>query len=321
MKNKILCTLFFVLTLALAVLSLFIGKYHFSFDELAKLDAMQWQIFYTLRIGRTITALAGGFALGLCGFVFQIVFKNALASPSIIGVSSGASAGAAAGILFFGGTLAVTFCSFVGSLCAVALVLWFSYFDKNSRKSSIVLAGIAVHALAQTILMSLKLLADPESHLASIEYWMMGSLSNVSIDRLWWSVVVMTVTSIVLFALHRQLILLSSDEDEARSLGVSVQGVRLVVLFLATLCVSSVISMTGLISFIGLVAPHIARKLIKNNKLSTMFMAGVIGSFLLIASDILARSLAKSELPISIFTSILGVPFLIWLTLHQERLR
>ena len=318
MKNKILCITLTILTLALAALSLFVGRYSISLDSLLALDPVQWEIFYVLRMGRTMTALLGGFALGLCGFVFQIVFKNSLASPGIVGVSSGASAGAAVGILFFGGALAVTFFSFFGAICAVALVLWFSYFDRSRKKGSIVLAGIAVNALTQTILMTLKLVADPESHLAAIEYWMMGSLASVSMDRLWWSVFVIVATSLALMALHRQLILLSGDEDEARSLGVSVQSLRLIILLLATLGVSSVISMTGLINFVGLIAPHIARKVARNNRLSTMFMAGVLGSLLLLASDIMARNLASSELPISIFTSILGVPFLVWLTWQEE---
>mgnify|MGYP000028357959 CR=1 FL=1 len=200
--------------------------------------------------------------LGWAGFVYQTVFRNPLASPDIIGVSSGASVGAAFAILFVSsGALATTVCAFAGGLAAVFLSLGLAAAAPGRSKMSLVLAGIAVHALAQTLLMLLKLTADPEKELASIEYWIMGSLAAVTRSRVWFPVLVVLVCCAAIFALHRQALLLSIEEGEARLLGVRVVAMRLLLLTLATMTVAAVVSVTGLISFVGLLAPHSARLL------------------------------------------------------------
>lgn len=303
----------------MAAISLFVGKYPLSARELLEGNELQWRVFLTLRVSRTCVGIIGGFALGTAGFVYQTVFRNPLASPDIIGVSSGASAGAAAGILFLSGAASVTVCSFVGALSAVAVVLGLSALDRNGKKSTIVLAGIAVHSLAQTVLMCLKMTADPERQLASIEYWIMGSLNGVSGYSMYGNLILCIVCMGMLFLLHRQIILLSSEEGEARMLGVSVGKLRLFVLLTATLAVSAVISMTGLISFVGLLAPHGARLMTKDNRPGTMLLSGLLGGSLLIGADILARSAATAELPVSIFTSLLGAPFLIILIIRRKQ--
>ena len=269
--------------------------------------------------GRSVVGVIGGFALGAAGFVYQTVFRNPLASPDIIGVSSGASAGAAAGILFLSGAAAVTISAFAGALLAVVVALALSALDRSGKNSTIVLAGIAVHSLAQTVLMCLKLTADPERELVSIEYWIMGSLNGISGYSIVGNLVLCGLCLGVLFLLHRQVVLLSAEEGEARMLGVSVTKLRLAVLLTATMAVSCVVSLTGLISFIGLLAPHGARLLMKNNRLGTMLLSGLVGGILLCGADILARSVAETELPVSIFTSLLGAPFLIFLILRGRR--
>ena len=305
---------------ALFLLSLFVGKYPLSLDLLIQGDTMQWKVFYSLRLTRAVTGVIGGFVLGVAGFVYQTVFRNPLAAPDIIGVSSGASAGAAAGILFFGGTAAVTACAFGGALIAVAAALILASADRSGRKSTIVLAGIAVHALAQTVLMWLKRVADPERELASIEYWIMGSLSSINAHQVGGSLILCILCLAVLFLLHRQTLLLSAEEGEAKMLGVSVGKLRLLVLTTATLAVSSVVSLTGLISFVGLLAPHGARLLLKDNSRRTMVLSGLFGGVLLCLADILARSITSSELPVSIFTSLLGAPALVALVLGRRNL-
>lgn len=305
--------------IALAVAGLFVGKYPLSLEKLAAGDEMQWRVFWTLRFSRTVVGVIGGFALGAAGFVYQTVFRNPLASPDIIGVSSGASAGAAAGILFLSGAAAVTISAFAGALLAVVVALALSALDRSGKNSTIVLAGIAVHSLAQTVLMCLKLTADPERELASIEYWIMGSLNGISGYSIVGNLVLCGLCLGVLFLLHRQVVLLSAEEGEARMLGVSVTKLRLAVLLNATMAVSCVVSLTGLISFIGLLAPHGARLLMKNNSLGTMLLSGLAGGILLCGADILARSVAATELPVSIFTSLLGAPFLIFLILRGRR--
>lgn len=242
-----------------------------------------------------------------------------MASPDIIGVSSGASAGAAFGILFLSGSMAVTASAFAGALGSVVLALMLASLTAGQDGRGIVLAGIAVHSLAQTTLIFLKLLADPEKQLASIEYWIMGSLNGISLYTIKGNVILCILCVSALFLLYRQIMMLSLHDDEGRMLGVHTQHLRLLILLIATLATSGIISMTGLISFISLLAPHGARLIIKNNRLSTMFLSGIIGGCLLTLGDILARSVASTELPVSIFTSLVGAPFLVYLCVRRNR--
>ena len=308
-----------VVLISLFVCSLLVGKYPLDLQKMLDGDDMQLRVFWMLRFSRTLVGVLGGFALGAAGFVYQTVFRNPLASPDIIGVSSGASAGAAAGILFLSGGVMVTLAAFVGACVSVVLALSLSMLDRNGRSSTVVLAGIAVHSLAQTVLMALKLTADPERELASIEYWIMGSLSGISGFSMLPNLLLCVLCLAALFLLHRQIILLSAEEGEARMLGVSVGSMRLCVLLCATLVVSAVVSLTGLISFIGLLAPHIARLVTGHNRLSTMLFSGIIGGILLCAADILARTAVQTELPISIFTSLIGAPFLVYLIAKRRQ--
>ena len=318
-KTKYLCFLGGILLIILCCASLFVGKYPLSLEKILAGDPLQVRVFLTLRVSRTMVGIIGGIALGIAGFVYQTVFHNPLASPDIIGVSSGASAGAAVGILFLSGTAAVTISAFAGALLAVILSLALSGLDRSGKNGTIVLAGIAVHSITQTILMALKLTADPEKELASIEYWIMGSLNGISAYSISGNLILCAVCIFALLFLHRQVILLSADEGEARLLGVNVTVLRVMILLIATLSVAAVISLTGLISFVSLLAPHSARLLSRNNRLDTMILSGLMGGILLCGADILARSAAATELPVSIFTSLLGAPFLIFLIIRGRR--
>ena len=318
-KSKYYCLFGGILAILLAIVSLFVGKYPLSLEKLLSADPMQWRVFLTLRCSRTLVGLIGGFALGVTGFVYQTVFRNPLASPDIIGVSSGASAGAAVGILFLSGAVSVTISAFAGALLAVILALGLSSLDKSGKHQTIVLAGIAVHSFAQTALMALKLTADPDQELAAIEYWIMGSLNGISLHSMGGSLLLCMVCMAVLFLLHRHVVLLSSEEGEARMLGVHVTRLRLMILLVATLAVASVVSLTGLVSFVGLLAPHGARMLSRNNRSSTMLLSGFAGSILLCGADILARCVATTELPVSIFTSLIGAPVLVLLIIRGRR--
>ena len=333
-REKVLLAAALLLTISRGVLSLMVGKYPLTPALLLAGDEQALRVFVTLRVPRTCMALLGGLGLGIAGGVFQTVFHNPLASPDIIGVSSGASAGAAFGILFlspglspgglFGlpgglahilssGAVSVTLSAFLGGLLAVLLTLALGALAPGKSSASIVLAGIAVHSLAQTLLMGLKLLADPERELASVEYWLMGSLNGVSLHRLPATLFIGLGCAGGIFLLYRQLLLLSLEESESRMLGVHVGRVRLLILLLATLLTACVISNTGLISFVGLLAPHTARLLTGTGRPSTLLLGGFAGSILLLGADLLARSVSSGELPVSIFTSLLGAPFLIYL--------
>ena len=318
-KTKTLAIFLFsgAVLLSAVLLSLVSGKYQLSLGDLLSGEEQQIRVFLTLRLPRTLMALVSGFALGAAGMVYQTVFRNSLASPDMIGVTSGASAGAAFAILFLGGSFAaVTGSAFVGSMLALLIALLLASLSRGNS-SALVLAGIAVHSIAQTVLMLLKLCADPERELASIEYWIMGSLNGITMKKIPGALLIALLCFGALILLYRQILLLSVDEDEAALLGVSVGKMRLLILILATLMISAVISVTGIISFVGLLAPHCARLLTKDNRLPTFFLSAMIGSVILCSADILARTAAASELPVSVFTSLLGAPFLLFLLLKR----
>ena len=298
-KRTALCLLGATLCVFMAFgAALYFGRYPITLQALLAGDAMAVRTFTVLRLPRAVMALAGGFGLGVAGFVYQTVFRNPLASS---------------------GTLGTTVCAFAGGLAAVFLSLGLAAAAPGRSKMNLVLAGIAVHALAQTLLMLLKLTADPEKELASIEYWIMGSLAGVTQSRVWFPVPMVISCCAVIFALHRQAMLLSVEEDEARLLGVPVGRMRFLLLTLATLVVAAVVSVTGLISFVGLLAPHCARLLAGHNRRSTSLLSGLVGSTLLLAADTIAKTVAATELPVSIFTSLLGVPFLLYLIIKPGR--
>lgn len=319
-KKTLLILTALVFTGAVFWISLCVGRYPLTLQALLEGDASAVNVFLTLRLPRTIMALTAGFGLGAAGMIYQMIFKNPLASPDIIGVSSGASTGAAAAILFFHASPSgITASAFAGGLAAVFLSLTLSRLSGQKNLSSLVLSGIAVNALAQAVLMALKFTADPERELASIEYWIMGSLGSVTASRLPLPCMIVLLGIAALAIFYRQILFLTLDEDEARMLGTPVTLLRLLILTAATLIVASIVSVTGLISFAGLLAPHAARLLTKDYRLSTLLLSGILGGALLLTADIVARSAASGEMPVSILTSILGAPFLLWLIWKGER--
>ena len=308
-----------LLLLAVLVWSVITGQYPLTLKSLLSGDTMSIMVFKRLRLPRALMGVIGGFGLSISGYIYQLIFKNPLASPDIVGVSSCASAGAALAIVAVSASVPViSISAFIGAVTALIITLLTAYLVPGRNSYTIVLAGIAIHSVAQTILMFLKLAADPEKQLASIEYWIMGSLNGISIYSIGSNVILCAVCLLIMFLLYRQIIMLSLDDAEGKMLGVNVNQIRMLVLLIATLATSSVISMTGLISFISLLAPHGARMLLKNNRLSTMLLSGLIGGCLLNFGDILARSVCSTELPVSIFTSIVGAPFLIYLCIRRK---
>ena len=302
-----------------SIISFCVGKYPLTLEEIwalltgGEVKPMTSKVFFTLRVPRTIMALLGGMGLGLAGAVYQNIFKNPLASPDIIGISSGANMGAAIAIVSAGGTMvSIAVGAFSGGLAAVLLVMILVQTTRSNSTSTYVLAGIIISALANTVIMLLKYYADSESELAAIEYWTMGSLASITASR---------VTAILpfwiagfsgLLLLHRQVGLMSLNEEECRALGVRLKQVRIAVLLLSTLLVASVICVTGLISFAGLIAPHIARMMIRRQNSQTLVLSSMVGGGVLLIADILARTLYEAELPISILTTVIGVPILVW---------
>ena len=321
-RNKIilLSAIQVLLLLAVLVWSVITGQYPLTLKSLLSGDTMSIMVFKRLRLPRALMGVIGGFGLSISGYIYQLIFKNPLASPDIVGVSSGASAGAALAIVAVSASVPfISISAFIGAVTALIITLLTAYLVPGRNSYTIVLAGIAIHSVAQTILMFLKLAADPEKQLASIEYWIMGSLNGISRDSLAIPFLTTLTGFIVIALLYRQVLILSTSEEEAVSLGVNVTILRFIILMLATLVVSSIICVTGLISFIGLIAPHIARLLTKRNDIFTYITSGFTGAILLTLADILARSVSTSELPVSIFTSLLGAPLLIILLIRANK--
>ena len=321
-RNKIilLSAIQVLLLLAVLVWSVITGQYPLTLKGLLSGDTMSIMVFKRLRLPRALMGVIGGFGLSISGYIYQLIFKNPLASPDIVGVSSGASAGAALAIVAVSASVPViSISAFIGAVTALIITLLTAYLVPGRNSYTIVLAGIAIHSVAQTILMFLKLAADPEKQLASIEYWIMGSLNGISRDSLAIPFLTTLTGFIIMAMLYRQVLILSTSEEEAVSLGVNVTSLRFIILMLATLVVSSIICVTGLISFIGLIAPHIARLLTKRNDIFTYITSGFTGAILLTLADILARSVSPSELPVSIFTSLLGAPLLIILLIRANK--
>ena len=290
--------------------SFMVGKYPLELGLIFK-DDMQARIFFTLRLPRTMMALLAGFSLGIAGSIFQQVFKNPLASPDIIGISSGCSTGAAIAILFLGGSASViVFCSFLGGVIALFAAFMLSLFSNQRGLFGVVLSGIAINAFTQAVLMLLKLNADPERHLASIEFWTMGSFADITADKFLSTLPFACAALLGIVLLQRPLLMLQLDDTDAQMLGVPVNVMRWTILLLATLLTGSIISMVGLISFIGLLAPHISALITRSSRFSSVIFAGLVGGCLLLVADILARSIGNSEVPVSIITSFVGAPFL-----------
>ena len=257
--------------------------------------------------------LMAGAGLGVAGSVYQMIFRNPLASPDIIGVSSGANLGAAIAIVSVGiGIGGIAIGAFAGGLLAVGFVMLLVRATRANTTATYVLAGIVISAVAKSAIMLLKYYADSESNLAAIEYWTMGSFAGVTASKVLSVLPFWLIGFAGLFLLRRQVGLLSLNEEECRMLGVRLHRVRLAVLSLSTLLVASIVSITGLISFIGLIAPHISRMMIKRENTDTMVLAAMVGGAVMLIADILARSLYAGGLPISILTTIIGVPVLVY---------
>lgn len=321
-RNKIilLSAIQVLLLIVVLVWSVITGQYPLTLKSLLSGDTMSIMVFKRLRLPRALMGVIGGFGLSISGYIYQLIFKNPLASPDIVGVSSGASAGAALAIVAVSASVPfISISAFIGAVTALIITLLTAYLVPGRNSYTIVLAGIAIHSVAQTILMFLKLAADPEKQLASIEYWIMGSLNGISGDSLAIPFLTTLAGFIIMAMLYRQVLILSTSEEEAVSLGVNITSLRFIILMLATLVVSSIICVTGLISFIGLIAPHIARLLTKRNDIFTYITSGFTGAILLTLADILARSVSSSELPVSIFTSLLGAPLLIILLIRANK--
>lgn len=303
--------------IVLCLLSLSVGRYPLPMSDILAfvfgqkvVDEHTALLLTDVRLPRIAAALLVGGALSVSGVAYQGMFKNPLISPDILGVSSGAGFGAALAILLSWSMLGIQLSAFAFGLAAVLIALALSkrISGVHSQALVLLLSGIITGAMFGAFISLTKYIADAEYKLPDITFWLMGSLTNVTATQ------VLTIAPIALLAVlplyfsSWRLNVLSFGEDEAHTMGVQVQRLRLVVILSATLLTATVVSITGLIGWIGLVVPHIARFIIGSDNRYLLPVTFMLGSSFLIVIDLLSRTLSALEIPLGIIASIIGAP-------------
>ncbi len=305
-------TRFFTTTLLLLFLlfssSLLIGRYN-VFSQGLSFDEESLTVLYNIRLPRIIVAVLVGLSLGVSGAVMQSLFRNPLAGPSILGVSQGSAVGAAIAILLGLHYLYIHVLATATGLLAV-LFTWVlaSSIRYGGSTLRLVLAGIAVSAFASAIIGLIKYLADPYDKLPQIVFWLMGSLAGTTWAQVTYALPLVVAGTMTVALLRWTLNVLALGDDEARALGINVGLTRLTLIVASTLVTATATSVAGVISWIGLLSPHIARRLIGYDNRWVIPSSAIIGALLLLTCDDIARSLIVTELPLGVVTSFLGAP-------------
>jgi iron complex transport system permease protein len=272
------------------------------------------RIILAIRGPRVLAGLLVGAALAAAGAVYQGIFRNPLVSPDVLGVSAGAGLGAVIGIYLSLPVAVIHLLAFASGLTTVALVFTIAAAVRGRDPTLVlVLGGVVVGALAGAALSLLKVLADPYDQLPAITFWLLGSLASVRAGQVASMLPGVALGLVPLVLLRWRINVLSLGDDEAKSLGLEVTRLRTLVIAAATLMTSSVVAISGVIGWVGLIIPHIARMLIGPNFQRLLPAAMLLGSAYVVLVDTLARSLAHIEVPIGILTAVVGAPFFLWL--------
>lgn len=266
-----------------------------------------------VRLPRILLACLVGACLSVSGTAYQSVFQNPMAAPDILGASSGACFGAALAILLGLPEAGVTALAFVSGLVTVAAVYLLGSRVRGNPIVGILLAGIMVGSLFSAGTSYLKLVADPSSELPAITYWLMGSLSGVRLEELVPTVIPMAAGAVPLLLLRWRLNLLTLGEEEAAAMGVDTKRLRLVTVLCATLLTAASVSAAGMIGWVGLVIPHLSRRLVGNDCRRLLPASMLFGAAFLLAVDDISRNLLAVEIPIGILTAFVGAPFFLYL--------
>lgn len=320
-----------VLVLALfvtMVACLSIGVFNIPFDQVVTVllgggsDSQRWVII-NIRLPRILLAAIVGGSLAIAGATMQGLFRNPMASPSVLGISSGAAFGAALaivlGVSWTSGALAIPAMAFIFAFITLFLV----YAVSRSRSGyvpveTLLLAGIAVGSLFSALVSGMLYFAGEQ--LSGIVFWMMGGLNNAKWDQVLISIPPMILGSAVIMALSRDLNAMMVGEEQAGNLGINVNQVRLVLLLAASLVTAMAVSVSGVIGFVGLIIPHVVRMLVGPDHRILLPASVISGALFLIWTDTLARTLiAPAELPVGIITSLLGAPFFIYLLMSRKK--
>jgi iron complex transport system permease protein len=277
-------------------------------------------VILQVRGPRVLAAVMVGAALSIAGTAFQGLFRNPLVSPDILGASSGAALGAVLGIYFSLGVFAIQGIAFVGGLGAVAAVyLIGSAVRSHDPILILVLTGVVIGSLLGAGVGLVKYLADPYNQLPAMTFWLLGSLSAVNIADLIPLFGPVALGTLVLIALRWRMNVMSLPEEEARALGVPPGPLRIVIVAAATLATSASVATAGIIGWVGLVVPHIARSLVGPDFAKLLPTAALLGGGFLLFIDTLARTAAPNEIPLGILTAVVGTPFFIWLLTSVQK--
>lgn len=271
-----------------------------------------------IRLPRVLLACLVGCSLSSAGAAYQGVFQNPMASPDLLGASSGAALGAAIAILMGGSGLGITLSAFAASIAVILAVNLIAARAHGKKVVNLILAGVMVSSLCSAATSYVKLVADPSSQLPAITYWMMGSLSGSSMKDLQIAVIPMAIGLIPLLCIRWRLNLLALGDDEAKAMGVHAARMRLGVVLCATLMTAASVAVSGLIGWVGLVAPHLSRKLVGNDYRKLLPCSALLGACFLLAADNISRNLQATEIPIGILTAFIGAPFFLYLLMRKD---
>ena len=310
--------------LTIMVVSLCLGKYPLQLAEISSFFRQEWfgegglptermellrNLLLEIRLPRILAAALIGAALATSGAAYQAMFVNPLVSPSLLGVLSGASFGAALGMVFFKNWYEVQLATFLGGVAAVLVAVGLARVYRISGTIMLVLGGVISGALFAALLSLVKYLADPYNQLPAIVYWLMGNLSLADRTTVLRVSLPICLGLVILMLSARKLNVLSMGDEEAAALGINVQRVRLLVIGAATLISALTVVIAGAVGWVGLIIPHITRMLVGPDNSTLLPVSALLGAGYLIVVDDVARLAFAFELPIGIVTALVGIPF------------
>lgn len=314
---------FLVFTIALMVGRYTIGvKEFFSavFSQNSDYE-IQRSIIFNLRLPRTLMAAFVGIGLSLSGLLYQETFRNNLVSPDLLGVSAGASVGSAIAIVLGLSSVVISIFSFLTGLITVFLTVLISKLFKNGSSTILLLSGILVSGFMTAVLSFIKYLADPETTLASITYWNMGTFQNAKMNEVYILTGIVVTCMILLLTISWRINIVALGKEDAQTKGLNYTFYQYLIIAIATLLTAISVCFCGKVSWIGLVVPHIVRLLVGRNTLRTIPLCITFGGLLMIVSDILSRCFTDSELPISAVTGLFGTfVFIVILFLRRKKI-
>ncbi|MDO4487512.1 MAG: iron ABC transporter permease [Eubacteriales bacterium] len=318
---RLIFILFVIVLICSVFVSFMLGRYPINPKELLKtilydglgigeqIDKNMSTVLYKVRLPRIILACMVGAALSTAGAAYQGVFQNAMASPDILGASSGAAFGAALAILNKAGNIGVTISAFLFSMLTVFLSWFISERGRGKKVLLLILSGIMVSSLFNAATSYLKLVADPNSELQQITYWLMGSLSGAKRKDLLIAGIPMLIGFVPLIICRWQINILTLGDEEARTLGIDADRIRIIVIVSSTLLTAAAVSVSGMIGWVGLVIPHLCRRIVGNNYKYLIPAVIIVGASFLLCVDDVSRTLLQTEIPIGILTAFIGAPF------------